>query len=116
MQETKETWVQSLGQDDPLEKEIATHSSILAWKTPSIGSQSVGHDLAMEKQRGLSRSRCSGYEESLIITSKKPFTVLCHLSCSLHVVLVWGTWQGHVCYKPFPMSNSTPMSLFILLS
>ena len=43
-----ETWVQSLGQEDPLEKEMATHSSTLAWKTPwteergrlqSMGSQ-----------------------------------------------------------------------------
>ena len=49
----QETWVQSLGQEDPLEKELATHSSILAWKIPwteepgglqSIGSQRVGHD------------------------------------------------------------------------
>ena len=31
MQETHETWVQSLGQEDPLEEEIATDSSILAW-------------------------------------------------------------------------------------
>ena len=30
----RETWVQSLGQEDPLEKEMATHSSILAWKIP----------------------------------------------------------------------------------
>ena len=29
-----ETWVQSLGQENPLEKEMATHSSILAWRTP----------------------------------------------------------------------------------
>ena len=29
-----ETWVQSLGQEDPLEKEMATHSSTLAWKIP----------------------------------------------------------------------------------
>ena len=29
-----ETWVQSLGREDPLEKEIATHSSILAWRIP----------------------------------------------------------------------------------
>ena len=29
----QETWVQSLGQEDPLEKEMATHSSILAWKS-----------------------------------------------------------------------------------
>ena len=32
MQETQETWVQSLGQEYPLEKEMATHSSILTWK------------------------------------------------------------------------------------
>ena len=49
----QETWVQSLGREDPLEKEIATHSSIIAWKIPwteepdrlpSMGSQRVGHD------------------------------------------------------------------------
>ena len=49
----QETWVQSLGWEDPLEKEMATHSSILAWKIPwleepgglqSTGSQRVGHD------------------------------------------------------------------------
>jgi len=31
---TQETWAQSLGQQDPLEKEMATHSSILAWRIP----------------------------------------------------------------------------------
>ena len=30
----QETWVQSLGQEDPLKKEMATHSSILAWRIP----------------------------------------------------------------------------------
>ena len=30
----RETWVRSLGREDPLEKEMATHSSTLAWKTP----------------------------------------------------------------------------------
>ena len=30
----QKTWVQSLGQEDPLEKEVATHSSILAWRIP----------------------------------------------------------------------------------
>ena len=34
MQEVQDTWVQSLGQEDPLEKEMATHSNILAWKIP----------------------------------------------------------------------------------
>ena len=49
----QETRVQSLGQEDPLEKEMATHSSTIAWKIPwmeepgrlqSTGSQRVGHD------------------------------------------------------------------------
>ena len=34
MQETQEMWAQSLGQEDPLEEEMATHSSILAWEIP----------------------------------------------------------------------------------
>ena len=34
MQEMQETWVRPLGQEDPLEEEMAAHSSILAWKTP----------------------------------------------------------------------------------
>ena len=42
----QETWVQFLGQEDPLEKEMATHSSILAWKIPWTeepdGLQSIG--------------------------------------------------------------------------
>ena len=50
-----ENWVWFLGQEDPLEKEMATHSSILAWRIPwteeprrlqSTGSQRVGHDWA----------------------------------------------------------------------
>ena len=44
----RETWVRSLGWEDPLEKEKATHSSILAWRIPgtieSMGLQRVRHD------------------------------------------------------------------------
>ena len=47
----RETWVQFLGWEDPLEKEMATHSSILAWRIPeeleglqSTGSQKVEHN------------------------------------------------------------------------
>ena len=49
----RETWVQSLHWEDPLEKGMATHSSTFAWKIPwteepgrlqSMGSQRVGHD------------------------------------------------------------------------
>ena len=51
-------WVQSLGGDDPLEEETATHPSLLAWRTPrteepgglqSVGSQRVGHDSACRR-------------------------------------------------------------------
>ena len=34
MQETQETWIGSLGQEDPLKEEMAAHSSILAWRIP----------------------------------------------------------------------------------
>ena len=37
----QETWVQSLGQEDPLEKGIATHSSILAWRIPRTEEYNV---------------------------------------------------------------------------
>ena len=49
----RETWVRSLSQEDPLEKEMAAHSSTLAWRIPwreepgklqSMGSQRVGHN------------------------------------------------------------------------
>ena len=49
----QETWVRSLGREDPLEKEMAIYSSTIAWKIPwteepgrvqSMGSQRVGHD------------------------------------------------------------------------
>ena len=53
----QETWVQSLGQEDPLEKEMEIHSSTLGWKIPwieepgrlqSMGLQRVRHDLGTE--------------------------------------------------------------------
>ena len=61
--EMQETQVRSLGQKDPLEKEIATHSSILAWRIPwteepgglqSTGLQRVRHDLATKQQQTFS--------------------------------------------------------------
>ena len=43
----QETWVRSLGQGDPLEKEMATHSSILAWRIPWANSwQAIVHGIA----------------------------------------------------------------------
>ena len=60
MQAMQETWVLFLGWEDPLEEEMATHSSILAWKISrteetsgleSTESQRVGHDLVTEQKQ-----------------------------------------------------------------
>ena len=62
MLETQEMWVRSLGQEDPLEKEMATHSSILVWEIPwteesgriqSMGLQRVRHDWTTFTFQGL---------------------------------------------------------------
>ena len=59
----QETRIQSLGREDPLEKEMTTHSSILAWKIPwteepgrlqSMESQRVGHDFFKAEEWNLS--------------------------------------------------------------
>ena len=64
MQEMQETWVRSLGWEDPLEEGMATHSSTLAWKIPwisepgrlsSMVSQRVGHDWATSLYYTLNR-------------------------------------------------------------
>ena len=60
MPANQEMWVRSLSQEDPLEKEMATHSSILAWEIPwkvelggleSMGSQRVRYDLVTKQQQ-----------------------------------------------------------------
>ena len=67
MQETHETYVQFLGQEDPLEKGMATHSSLLAWRIPwteepgglwSIGSQRVGLNLAQTQEFAYLEGKC----------------------------------------------------------
>ena len=58
-----ETWVRSLGREDPLEKEMETHPSTLAWRIPwtegpgrlqFMGYQRIGHDLVTKQQQLLS--------------------------------------------------------------
>ena len=69
----EETWVQSLSQEDPLEKEMATQSSVLAWEIPwpekPGGLQSMGlQDLDMTEQlRHVYNSRLKGFEKTLEI-------------------------------------------------
>jgi hypothetical protein len=56
MQEMQETWVRSLGQEDPLEDETAAHSSILAWRVPQ--TEEPGRPQTMGSQ---SRTQLSDY-------------------------------------------------------
>ena len=75
----QETWVWSLGQEDALEKEMATHSSILAWRIPwteepgglqSTGSQRVGHDwatsLSLSFMYKIDKQKCTLYMMGII--------------------------------------------------
>ena len=97
MQETQETWVWSLDQEDPLEKETATHSSILALRIPwrdepgrlqSTGSQRVGHNWATSIS--LSRLLLHGWDVFVVVQ-------LCPTLCN-------------------PMDCSMPASLFFTIS
>ena len=63
----QETWVQSLGKEDTLEKEMATHSGIFAWEIPgtrvpgglqSMGLQRVTQNLATEQQQAMLTTMC----------------------------------------------------------
>ena len=55
MQETQETWVWSLGQEDPLEEERASHSSILAWKIPWREEPGGLQSMSLQSRTGLSK-------------------------------------------------------------
>ena len=110
----QETRVQSLGQDDPLEKEMATHSSILAWRIPwteapdglqSMVLQRAGHDWATNTQNGkkleIQFLSCASY----ISSAQKP-----HIASSSHTrqcqCKILQSWQkvllDRIVLKHFP--------------
>ena len=69
----QETWVQSLGWEDLLEKEMATHSSILAWKIPWMEEfgrlQSMGHkESDMTEQRHMLKHECVSLQKHVFAT------------------------------------------------
>ena len=65
-----ETWVRSLGWEDPLEKEIATHSSILAWRIPWTeelgGLESTGHKESAKSQTRLSNFTFTFHDNEML--------------------------------------------------
>ena len=121
-----ETWVQSLGQEDSLEKEMATHSSILAWKIPrteeparlqSMGLQRVRHEWETSlsyhfmihrkvvKRVNLKSShqkeKCFYWHNGCSVR----WWILCMLSCFNRVQLLM-TWWTAACQAPLPMGFS----------
>ena len=78
-----ETQVWTLGWEDPLEKEMATHSSILAWRIPwteepgglpSTGLQRVGHDWATSLHFNLLEPQCYYFQSTVLLTLFLSFT------------------------------------------
>ena len=112
----QETWVWSLGWKDPLEKEMATHSSPLAWRIPwteepgglqSTGSQRVGHDWVTSLTH--SASVVSAFAIGKV-HGKTPFYI--RNSCTVHFGILRGArlhvldaWYDHSFFQ-FPDSES----------
>ena len=103
----QETWVRFLGQEDPLEKEMATHSNILGWRIPwtegpgglqPMGSQSIRHDWATKPPP---LPRCWGYYATETLWHMYPLELdFCPSTCPGvelldHMVILflafWGT-------------------------
>ena len=92
MQEMQETQVRSLGWEDPLEKEIVTHSSIIAWKIPwteepgrlqSMGSQRVGHDWAAECTHAHAHTRVHAHTHTHTLSFNQAYVTIQGLRFSL---------------------------------
>ena len=130
----QETWVRSLGQEDTLEKEMVTHSSILAWEIPwtkkpgrlqSMGSQRVGHDWATWLSRYFlfSYLYCRIFHSVFFINCwmyKRPaVTKLKHLKLFQMCVLITTCMMLHVSRfqsVTFPCITGTKVVFMMLLS
>ena len=114
-----ETRVQSLGQEDPLEKKMVTHSSTLAWKIPwtekpvrlqSMGSQRVGHDWATS----LFHFNPVTAQVSLFALAARELrtkTVACLLSRIIQNAVIWTDLSLHFL---FPSCSWFPFLFFLL--
>ena len=125
-----ERWIWSLGGEDPLEEEMATHSSILAWRIPwtagglqFLGLHRVGHDWS-----NLVPTYCNQFSRSIMSNSLRP-NGLQHArlpcrsptpgACSISCPLCWWcqpTFSSSVvlfsCLQSFPASGSFPIQFF----
>ena len=124
----QETWVWSLGQKDPPEKEMATHSSSLAWRIPwtqepgrleSMGLQRAGHNWATLLHYQFSRSVVSGSLQPHGPQHARPpcpsptprvYSNSCPLSQWCHPTISSSVIPFSSCLQSFPASGSFPMS------
>ena len=91
----RETWVQSLGQEDPLEKEIVTHSSTLAWKMP--WTEEPGRLQSMGSQQSQTQlKQLSTHHESESEVAQSYPTLCDPVNCSLPRPSVHGIFQARV--------------------
>ena len=96
----RETWVQSLGWEDPLEEVTVTHSSILAWRMPwtveSRGSQRVGHDWVTATFTSLS-----------VTSNSAEVSIPVHVTLQTCVRVFMGLLchEGYVCLNLLSMKN-----------
>ena len=112
----QETWVRFLSQEDPLEREMATHPSVLAWETPwtgepgrlqSMGSQRVGHDWGTS----LSLFFGTGMKTHLFQSCGHcwVFQICWHIECSPFTASSSKIWNSS------PGIPSLPLALFIVM-
>ena len=114
----RETWVRSLDWEDPLEKEMAAHSSILAWKIPwteepgrpqSMGSQRIGHNWATSltgKTIALTTQTFVGKVMSLLFNMLSRL-VIAFLPRSKHLLISWLQSPSAVILEPEKIKSLT---------
>ena len=86
----QETQVPSLGREDPLEKEMATHSSILAWRIPWIEEPGGLQSMGSKKQNKtklcfVSSAFCAVLSCSVVSDSETPWTAACQVPLSMEI-------------------------------
>ena len=74
-------WVQSLGQEDPLKEEMATHSTLLAWRVPWTEEPGGLHSLWGRKESDRTKRACISTHTSWLIGAKQQQTPLSCLPC-----------------------------------
>ena len=96
----QETRVRSLGQEDPLEKEMATHSSTLAWKIPWMEEPGSLQSMGSQRVR-----RLSDFPSPLDVLSYEGKTAHAHTSA-----LILGVWLDHISQPPLLLDGDLRLS------